>query len=67
MTGFLQVLILYHKHIEKDTQHRLTHLYKYILTPPVMCSQQLSVLHHWMIRFNKNKFFSCSMKPKEYW
>ena len=53
MTGFLQVLILYHKHIyrKRYTIHtganRLTHLYKYILTAPVMCSLQLSVLHHY--------------------
>ena len=32
----------------------LTHLYKYILTPPATCSQKLSVLHwiiHWYQKF----------------
>ena len=36
-------------HTQTDTSHpgdnRLTHVYKYILIPPVMGSQQLSVLH----------------------
>ena len=44
-----------HTHTHTNTHHtkthsrasRLTHLYKYIFTPPVMCSQQLSLLH-WM-------------------
>ena len=38
-------------HMQTHTTHsesnRLTQPYKYILTPPAMCSQQLSVLH-WM-------------------
>ena len=34
--------------------NRLTHPYKYISTPPVMCSQQLSVIH-W---YRKCIFFS---------
>ena len=40
-----------HTHTQRYTAHsgasRLTHPYKYILTPPVMCSQQLSLLQ-WM-------------------
>ena len=40
-----------HTHTHKDTHHtqgptsRLTHRYKYILAPPVMCSEQLFVFH----------------------
>ena len=43
-------------HTQTDTAHsgaiRLTHLYNYILTPPVICSQQLPLLHQmikWII------------------
>ena len=53
--GFLQVLWFnltqthMQTHTDKDTAHsgasRLTHPYKYIFTPPVICSQQLSLLH----------------------
>ena len=34
--------------------NRVTHPYKYVLTPPVMCSQQIFVLHciiHWYQKF----------------
>ena len=47
---FASTLIWYHtsKHKQRHTAcsevNRLTHPYKCILTPPVMCSQQLSVL-----------------------
>ena len=45
---FLLVLwFCYHTH--KNAAHswviRLTHPYKYVFTPPVMCSQQLPLLH----------------------
>ena len=49
---FASVLIWYHTHTKTPTVHigayRLTHPHKYILTPPVMCSQQLSALYHRM-------------------
>ena len=44
-------LIWYHAHWQTYIGHtgtnRLTHIYKYILTPPPLCTQQLPVLH-WM-------------------
>ena len=44
-------LIWYHAHWQTYIGHtgtnRMTHIYKYILTPPVLCTQQLPVLH-WM-------------------
>ena len=70
---FGSTLIWYHTEAQRHTEHSRinTVLYKYILTPPVMCSQQLCVLYftEWMtcwyqkfhniflIRFNKSKFF----------
>ena len=49
MTWFLaSTPILYHKkHKAQTGVNRLTHQYKYTLTPRVRCSKQLSVLH-WM-------------------
>ena len=55
MWFFAGTLIWYHKNTYTQTQRhtvhsgasRLTHPYKYIFTPPFMCSQQLSLLH-WM-------------------
>ena len=74
MWFFAGTLIWYHIH--KHTVHsegsRLTHPYKYILTPPVVCSQQLSVLHwlnnsliskiYLLIRCKKTKFFQTLKK-----
>ena len=44
-------LIWYHINVQIHTGHtgtnRLTHMYKYILTAPVTCTQQLPTLH-WM-------------------
>ena len=44
-------LIWYHKHRQTHTRHTrtntLTYIYKYMLTPPVTCIQQLPILH-WM-------------------
>ena len=41
--------LISHTHTDTHTTHaganRLTHPYKYISTPPVICSQQLPVLH----------------------
>ena len=46
---FASTLIWYQTHRQTHTGHtgtnRLTHTYKYISTPPVMCTQQLPVLH----------------------
>ena len=55
MWFFAGTLIWYHirthTHTQRHMAHwgasRLTHPYKYIFTPAVMCSQQLSLLH-WM-------------------
>ena len=53
-----------HTHTERYTAHsgasRHTHPCKYIFTPPVMCSQQLSLLH-WMHNslISKNCFPGC--------
>ena len=51
MVSCLCSVLISPTHKQGHTAHtganRLTHPYKYILTPPVMCSQQLSVLH-WM-------------------
>ena len=41
--------------------NRLTHPYKYTLIPPVMCTQQLSILHrimHWYQKFAFHNFFT---------
>ena len=57
---FAGTLIWYHKHIYTQwhtalsADNRLTHPFKYILTSPDMCSQQLSVLQwiiHWCKKF----------------
>ena len=49
-----------HPHIKTHSwTNRLTHPYKYILTPPVMCSQQLFVLH-WL----NNSLISKTYYPK---
>ena len=49
---FASTLIWYHIHRQTCTGHtgtnRLTLTYEYILTPPVMCTQQLPVLQ-WII------------------
>ena len=63
-------LAVFHTHTCKDTQHTLalTHPYKCLLTPPVTCSRQLSVLHwiiHWYQKiifhnvFSFKKLLSC--------
>ena len=48
---FPSTLIWYHIHRQTYRRHtctnRLAHIYKYISTPPVRCTQQLHVLH-WM-------------------
>ena len=58
--GFLQVLwfdITYKKrHTTHSGANRLTHPNKYILTSPVMCWQQLSVLH-WMNNLLMSRIF----------
>ena len=63
--GILLVLWFDITQIQNHTAHsganRLTHSYKYILTPPVMCSQQLSALHwiiHWYQKFSYHNVFS---------
>ena len=43
------------RHIAHSGVNWLTHPYKYILTPPVMCSQQLCALH-WMNNLLISKF-----------
>ena len=52
--GFLLVHWFDITHTQTHTVHswarRLTHPYKYIFTPPIMCSQQLPLLH-WMIKW----------------
>ena len=64
MWFFAGTLIWYHTHTHthKDTQHTqtntLTHPYKYISKPSVMCSQQLSVLH-WIIQWYQKFTFQC--------
>ena len=49
-----------HIHTQRHTAHpgasRLTHPYKYIFIPTVMCSQQLSLLH-WMKKSLVSKIF----------
>ena len=44
-------------HKQRHTGHsetsRLTHLYKYIFTPAIMCSQQLPLLH-WITQWHQN-------------
>ena len=61
---FAGTLFWYHTqtHTHKDTQHtqtnRLAHLCKYILTPSVICWQQLSVLH-WIIYWYQKFLFQC--------
>ena len=61
MRFFAGSLIWYHTHKQRHTTHtrvkRLTHPYKYILTPPVMCSQQLLVFH-WIYNCWYQKFTS---------
>ena len=63
ITGFFaSTLIWYHTHKQRHATHtrakRLTHSYKYILEPPLMCSQQLFVFHWinncWCLWFSKN-------------
>ena len=48
---FVSILIWYHIHRQTHKggteTNWLTHIYEYILTPPVMCTQQLLALH-WM-------------------
>ena len=52
-TGDIVLLVLWfeithrHTHTGHTRTNRLIHTYKYILTPAVMCTQQLPVLH-WM-------------------
>ena len=51
---FAIILIWCHKHRQIHIEHTGTNIftqtYKYILTPPVMCAQQLPLLH-WMNNF----------------
>ena len=64
MQIFTSTLILYLSHIyrQRHTAHtgtnRLTYSYKNIYPPPVMCSQQLSVLHWRIIRW----YQKCTLK-----
>ena len=58
-----------HIHTQRHTDHsgasRLTHPYKYMFTPPIMCSQQLS-LFHWMNNSLTSKIYSpqCLFFPR---
>ena len=49
---------VFHTYTQRYTAYsgtnRLTHPYKCILTPPAMCSQQLSVLH-WIIHWYQKR------------
>ena len=50
MTCFFAIILTwYHTNTRRLTAHtganRMTYPYKYILTPPILCSEQLSVLH----------------------
>ena len=50
MTCFFAIILTwYHTNKRRHTAHtganRMTYPYKYILTPPILCSEQLSVLH----------------------
>ena len=56
---------VFHTYTQRYTAYsgtnRLTHPYKCILTPPAMCSQQLSVLHwiiHWYQKITFHNVFS---------
>ena len=57
---FAGTLIWHHKRKWWHTTHtganRLRHSYKYMLSPPAMCSKQLSVLH-WMNNLLISKFY----------
>ena len=62
-------LILYHTHTKHTWVNRLTHSDKYILTSPVMCSQQLSLLHWiicWYQKFTLQNEFTMSLLFKYY-
>ena len=58
---FAITLTWYQKHRETHAGHTgtsiLTHSYKYIMTPPVMCAQWLPVLH-WMNSFLIQNYFT---------
>ena len=59
------LLCVWHTYTQRYTAHswtnRLTYPYKCILTPPALCSQQLSVLHwliHWYQKITFHNVFS---------
>ena len=56
----LSNIVTHKQHTQRHTAHsganRVIHPYKYILTPPVMCSQQLSGLH-WIIQWYPKIYF----------
>ena len=58
---FAITMICNHNHWQTYRRHTgtniLTHTYKYILTPPVMCAPQLPVLH-WINNFVTQNFSS---------
>ena len=58
---FANTLIWYYAHKQRHTENtwinRLTHIYKYILTPPVTCMQQLLVWH-WMTNLLIRTYFT---------
>ena len=71
MTWFFpSTLIWYHTHkyIADTWANKLTYSYKYILPPPVMCSQQLSVLN-WTNNLLISTFYRLSMSLlfQNYW
>ena len=61
-TTLLCVLHTYtQRYTARSGTNRLTHPYKYILKTPVVCTQQLSVLHwiiHWYQKFTFRNAFS---------
>ena len=70
LSGWSCHICVSHSYMQRYTQHTLalTHPYKCLLTPPVMCSRQLSVLHwiiHWYQKiifhnvFSFKKLLSC--------
>ena len=57
------------KHTAHSGEGRLTHPYKYIFTPPVMCLQQLPLLHQiikWTILWYQNLLFTMPFLFKNY-
>ena len=54
------------RHTEQSEASRLKHLYKYIFTSTVMCSQQLSLLHSMNNSLTQNIYFSVVLLFKNY-